>query len=179
MLKKIFMLACICTILASEICFAIDKNEFALGGVVPNMPYNALVSMYGQPTSKTKGYAQLIHEVVKYGDDVEIGLMGNKIRYVVTTANNGWKTPSGVSVGMSIDEVVKILGRNYDTEKRPSPLDGDRKFFYAKWSGTKYIWSQVSENFMYEAGDTKYFIAVVVNDKKVTAVELNQITPEF
>ena len=178
-MKKILAAAFILTTFVSGICFAIGRNEFVLGGVVLNMPYNAIVRMYGQPTSRPGGYAQLVSDVIKYGDDVEIGLLGNKVRYVVTTANNGWKTPSGVCVGMSIDEAIKICGRNYKKENRSTALNSDRKYFYANWIGTKYTWSMVSENFSYEPGDTTYTLSVVVNDKKITAVELNQVTPEY
>ncbi len=178
MLKKIFMLTTLILMLSSN-CFAIGRNDFSLGGIYLDMPKDAVIKMYGQPTSQPSGYAQLVSDVIKYGNDVEIGFLGNKVRYVVTTANNGWKTAAGVRVGMSLDEVIKIYGNNYQTESRTSALNFNREYFYANWIGTKYTWSRVSENYSYNPGDTTYRISVVVSDGKVTAVELNQITPEY
>lgn len=179
MLKKFFAVAFLCMTFISSTCLAISANEFSIGGVYLNMPYNDIIKIYGQPTSRPGGYAQLVTNVIKYGSNVEIGFLGDKVRYAVTTADNGFQTPSGVRVGLTLDSVINILGRNYTTESRSSGLNYNQQYFYADWTGTKYTWSQVSSTFMYSQGDTTYTLSVVVNDDKVTAVEINQITPEY
>ncbi|MBR6013244.1 MAG: hypothetical protein IK062_05630 [Selenomonadaceae bacterium] len=178
-MKKIFVSVILFLTMMSSVCFAIDKNDFSLGGIYLNMSQDEITKMYGQPTSRPGGWAQLVSDCIKYGDAVEIGLLGKKVRYVVVTANNGWKTFAGVHVGMSIDDVIKIYGGNYKTESKSVRFDYQKQHLYTNLNGTAYIWSRVSENFSYNEGDTKYRISVVVNNNKVNAIVLDQITPEY
>ena len=183
-MKKIFIMAVVFVLTIAEICFAIGKNDFRLGGVYLNMPYDDVVRTYGQPTSTPGGYAQLVTNVIMYGSDVEIGFLGKKVRYVVTTANNGWKTPSGIHVGMSINEVIKICGNDYKTKTRSQAdipdwmRQSDKPYYAYKWYGTKYSWSRVADSYAEVPGDTTFVLSVVENGGKVTGIELNQITPE-
>lgn len=180
-MKKIFVSAILMLAMMSSVCFAIEKNDFSLGGIFLDMPQNEIIKMYGQPTSRPGGWAQLVQDCIKYGDDVEIGLLGKKVRYVVVTANNGWKTSAGVHVEMAIDDVIKIYGKNYKTENRSVRFDHQKKHLYTNLIGRAYIWTQVSENFSYSKGDTTYRISVVVNvnGNKVNAIVIDQITPEY
>lgn len=178
-MKKIFVSAILMLAMMSSVCFSIEKNDFSLGGIYLDMSQDEITKIYGQPTSKPGGWAQLIRDCIKYGDDVEIGLLGKKVRYVVVTANNGWKTFAGVYVGMSLDDVIKIYGENYKTENKSVRFDHQKKHLYTNLTGTAYIWSRISENFSYNPGDTKYRISVVVNNNKVNAILLDQITPEY
>ena len=171
-MRKILAVAIFLAAIVPNICLAMSLSEFNLGGVGLNMPYNDVIKMYGEPTSKPGGWAQLVSDCIKYGNDVEIGFLGKKVRYVVTT-------PAGVYVGMNINDVIKIYGDNFKTETRNAPINPAGKYFYYKWSGTKYSWSQVANIYSYEQGDTKFILSVVVNDNKVTAIELNQQTPEY
>ena len=165
--------------LAANVCFALSREDFKLGGLRLDMPYAEVIKIYGEPTSHPGGYAQLVSDVIKYGEDVEIGFLGKKVRYVAVTANNGWKTPAGVSVGMPVGEVVEIYGEADKVETRAKPIDAGGKYFYQKWSGTKMSWSRVSENYAYEPGDTTEILSVIVNGGAVTAIELSQRTPEY
>jgi len=178
-MKKIFMLATLLVSMLSNICFAVGRNDFSLGGVYLNMPRSEVIEMYGPPTSRPGGWAQLVSDCIKYGNDVEIGFLGKNVRYVVVTADNGWKTAAGVRVGMSLDDVIKIYGRNYQTETKSVSFDHQRQHLYTNLTGTAYIWSRVSENFMYDRGDTTYRISVVVSNNKVNAIVLDQLTPEY
>lgn len=178
-MKKIFIFATFLTLIFSNVCFAAKPLDFTLGGLTLKMPYSEVIKIYGEPTSHPGGWAQLVSDVIKYGDDVEIGFLGKEIRYVAVSANNGWKTAAGVYVGMPISKVIEIYGDGFITEERNAPINPNEKYFYYKWSGTKYTWSQVSYNYAYELGDTRYLLSVVVNDDKVTAIELNQRTPEY
>lgn len=178
-MRKIFVSTILVLAMMSSVCFAIEKNDFSLGGIYLDMPQDEITRMYGQPTSRPGGWAQLIRDCIKYGDDVEIGLLNKKVRYIVVTANNGWKTAAGVHVGMSIDNVIGIYGGNYKTENKSVKFDHQRQHLYTNLNGTAYIWTRVSENFSYNPGDTKYRISVVVNNNRVNAIVLDQITPEY
>ena len=182
-LKKIFATVIVLVAAVASVCGAVGKNDFSLGGVWLNMPYNDVVKMYGQPTSRPGGYAQLVTDVIKYGNGVEIGFLGKNVRYVVTTANNGWKTPSGLHVGMSIDEAIRICGTDYKTSTRSQSDIPDwmrsRPYLYLKWTGKKYSWSRVTDIYSYAPGDTSFVLSVVENGGKVSAIILDQITPEY
>ena len=182
-LKKTFAMVIIFALAFVSVCCAVGRNDFSLGGIYLNMPYNDVLRTYGQPTSRPGGYAQLVTDVIKYGNDVEIGFLGKKVRYVVTTANNGWKTPSGLYVGMSIDEAVRICGTDYKTSTRSQSDIHDwmrgKPYFDYTWTGKKYSWSRVAEIYSYNPGDTTFVLSVVENGGKVSAIVLSQITPEY
>lgn len=173
-MKKIFILATLLTLIFSSVCLAAQPLDFQLGGLTLKMPYSTVIKTYGEPTSRPGGWAQLISDVIKYGDNVEIGFLGKEIRYIVVTANNGWKTAAGVYVGMPINKVIEIYGDDFIIEERNAPLNPSEKYFYYKWSGTKYKWSKVIDSY----SDTRYLFSVVVNNGNVTAIELDQRTPE-
>lgn len=177
-MKKIFVSAVLILAMMSSVCFAIDKNDFSLGGIYLNMPQSEITRMYGQPTSRPGGWAQLVTDCIRYGNDVEIGLLNKKVRYVVVTANNGWKTAAGVHVGMAIDDVIEIYGNNYKTSDKSVRFDHQKEHLYTNLAGRAYTWTQVSENFTYTKGDTTYRIAVIISGNKVNAIVLDQITPE-
>ena len=178
-MKKILAIAIFAALIIPNICLAMTRADFTLGGLSLNMPYNDVIRIYGEPTSKPGGWAQLVSDCIKYGNDIEIGFLNKKVRYVVTTANNGWKTVAGVYVGMNINDVIKIYGNDFSTETRNAPLNFNEKYFFYKWSGTKYSWAEVADVYTYAPGDTVYILSVVVNNDKVTAIELNQSTPEY
>lgn len=92
----------------------IAKNELSLGGVTINMPYQNVVQMYGVPQWQ---YGDPGNGIAIYGDSVRIGFDNNVVTYVLVMADNGWKTPKGISVGMTIDDVHKAYGNTYAWEK--------------------------------------------------------------
>jgi hypothetical protein len=177
-MKKFFMAAVLTISMLLNTCFAMELDEFSLGNLELNTPYNDVIKAYGQPTSHPGGWAQLVTDVIKYGNGVEIGFCGKKVRYIAVTENNGWKTPSGVRVGMSIDKVIELYGKNYKTVNRANPIDPTKEYFYYKWSGTSYSWAEIADVYTYQQGDTKYILSVIVNNGIVTAIEISQQTPE-
>ena len=183
-MKKFFALTIFLVLSAANVCNALSLAEFSLGGVCLNMPYDDVIKMYGQPMSRLRGYSQLIHDVIIYGDSVEIAFMNGKVRHVVTSANNGWKMPSGIYVGMPIDKVIKIYGTAYETYTRSQDDIADwmkksGNLYYAdKWYGTRYTWSRVADIYGYEPGDISFYVSVIVNGEKVTAIKIGQLTPE-
>ena len=112
-MHKILLTTLIAMAIFSNVCFAYTPLEFSLGGLTPNNTYSDVIKMYGEPTRKLNGYSQMVSNVIMYGSNVEIGFLGDKIRYIVTTADNGWATPAGVHVGMYFDEVAKIYGADF------------------------------------------------------------------
>ena len=107
----LFALFCSCCI-----CFAqppnppksnIDLSELSLGGVTLNMPYQKVVQMYGEPQWQ---YGDSNNGIAEYGSTVRIGFDKNLVTYVLVMADNGWKTPKGIGVGMTIDAVYKAYG---------------------------------------------------------------------
>ena len=95
-------------------------NELCLGGVYINMPYKDIVKQYGQPTRMEKGQAQLTGHIMYYGDSVKIYLDRSperKVIGVMSTANNGWNTPSGIYVGMMMNDAIKIYGNPWRVEQ--------------------------------------------------------------
>lgn len=184
-MKKFFVMTAVILLTVASTCSALGRNEFSLGGVYLDMPYSEVVAMYGQPTQHPGGYAQLVSDVIIYGNDVEIGFLGNKVRYVVTTANNGWRTPSGLCVGMSINDAIRLYGSDYKTQTRTAAdipdwmKDSDKPYYAYKWHGTKYSWSRTADTYSYSSGDTAYVLSVVEDGGKIIAIELSQLTPEY
>ena len=64
-MKKIFVLTIFLVGTFAIVCSAVGKNDFSLGGVYPDMPYDNVIAMYGQPTSRLRGYSQLIHNIIR------------------------------------------------------------------------------------------------------------------
>ena len=184
-MKKIFVIAILAAAILSNVCFAYTPLEFSLGGLTLNNTYGDVIKMYGKPTTNPGGYSQMVSNVIMYGSNVEIGFLGEKIRYIVTTADNGWATPAGVYVGMNINEVIRIYGADFTMRERtfediPAFMrESGKPYFEYEWTGAKYSWSQVADVYTYTPGDTKFILSVVVNDNKVSAIELNQSTPEY
>ena len=178
-MRKIFLAAIFFIMISTSLCGAVERNEFSLGGIQLNMPYNDVIAMYGQPSSHPGGYAQLVSDVINYGDSVEIGFLGKKVRYVVIQKNNGWVTPSGVHVGMSIDDVIKIYGKEDFIKIRtqadiPDWMKTSGKSYYDyTWTGKKYTWKY------YVNEELSLAVSVVENGGKVTGVMIHQITPEY
>ena len=165
-------------VMSTNICGAVARNEFALGGVNLENSYDDVIKMYGQPTSHPGGYSQMVSDVITY-NGVEIGFLGKKVRYVVTTKNNGQTTPSGVRVGMSIDDVIGIYGTDYSTQVRNQSdipkwmLESDKKYYEYTWTGTKYTWKNFVSN------ELTLGLSVVETGGKVTAVQIQRFTPEY
>lgn len=180
-MRKIFLAAFCLIIFSTNICSAIEKNEFSLGGITPDMTYNDVIAKYGTPTNKLDGYAQLVHSVIMYGDSVEIGFIGRndpEIKYVVVTKNNGWTTPSNIHVGMPIDDVIEIYGTDYSTRGRQQSdipqwmIDSGKPFFEYHWTGNQYTWKYFIN------AELSYALSVVENGGKVTAVQIRRLIPE-
>lgn len=107
---------------------AIAKEEISLGEIsLPNR-VAAVRSMYGNPARRVKGPNGKLF----YGKDVEIDLEDGIVTSIYTWADNGWRTPSGLAVGMSMDDARKRYGTPDLTEQT------DRKSLYIYFVNPKY-----------------------------------------
>lgn len=161
---------------------AIRQEDVSLGGIYLGMPYEAVISQYGLPTREENGGYQLLHKVIFYGDSVEIGFLGQKVRYVTSMMNNGWNTPAGIHAGMDLSEAVDIYGTDYKTKYPYSTRRQEHsRFYFENWQGVRYAYSCVPDmRYSYVPGDVSWYIYLDSSDggKTVTAITIGEQTPE-
>ncbi len=95
---------------------AMPRNEMYLGGLSYGSSTAQFLRMYGKP-ARTEGGVEHMYTCY-YGNSAQIGYAAdiNKIFSITITDNNGWNTPRGLAVGMTIDKAVELYG-NPDFEK--------------------------------------------------------------
>lgn len=104
-------------IVGNNFCSAqIPRNEMYLGGLTYGTTTAKMLRMYGAP-NKTEGGIEHMYDCY-YGDGVRIGYNSytNKLFEIVVTENNGWHTPKGLAVGMTVSQAIELYG-NADFEK--------------------------------------------------------------
>ena len=108
--KKFFVAAMMIFFAAENFCAAMPASEMFLGGLTVNSSYQEMVRIYGEPTSQKIGIEYMFF--YGYGDSVGIDYYShtNEIQAITVTANNGWKTPSGLAVGDNISKALDICG---------------------------------------------------------------------
>ena len=128
MMKKMFLfLSLLLTITVQGLacgkgmCPPISSTECALGSVQVESSLQYVISIYGAPDR----IKETINPI-RYGDGPHTSLdvyYGNTIKMwfdkdrnqkthlirITSTGNNGWKTPSGFTVGMSLSELPSYL----------------------------------------------------------------------
>ena len=84
-------------------------SEFSLNGVSMGSPLDTLGKL-GSPETVTDpfGSGELIDRMVLVGANIDI--FQDKV-YGMSTTSPGWDTPSGLRVGLTRGEVIRILGR--------------------------------------------------------------------
>lgn len=120
MLKKIFAtLIVLLSIIGVQnfsynVCNAeFPESEYSLGGIGlirSNGIWwwaSVVEKIYGPPTTESGPFG---NGTWIYGDSVKIGFYEGKVCSIEVTANNGWKTPSGLGVGMKIDDAKRRYG---------------------------------------------------------------------
>ena len=174
----------------SEGLAAVQPEDILLGGIRPRMTYQEIIDRYGPPTREERGYAQLVHRVIYYGDSVEIGFTGRnadgKALYVTVTGDNGWRTPTGIYVGMQLEEAIEICGHDYRMITPPPrrPADSRNSPFYdMRWDGVKYEYRCVPEGvYSYAPGDISFALALTTGNrgpKRVEAITVRAYIPEY
>lgn len=166
---------CMVVVMGSSLA-AVKTNDICLGGIYPGMTYQEVTAIYGPPEREERGYAQLVHKVIFYGDNVEIGFCGEKVLYVTVTANNGWKSPQGLHAGMDLNEAKRINGEDYKcfrSQNVQNEQDKHSPFFDIRWRGLRYVYRCTAPEGVYafEPGDTKWEIDLMTRGEEATQVE--------
>ena len=113
MLKKILTAIILSAFLfvGNSFCSAeMPRKEMYLGGLTFGSPTAQMLRMYGNPRN-TEGGIEYLYNCY-YGKSVLIGYnaYANKIFKIVVKDNNGWNTPKGLAVGMTIDKALEMYG---------------------------------------------------------------------
>ena len=110
---KFFMAFIFVIMLATQInfCQAMPYSEMYLGGLTVGSTVDEMKRIYGEPTSHKVGIEHL--GSYAYGNNVGIGyfyFQKARITDITVSANNGWKTPSGLAVGDNISKALDLYG---------------------------------------------------------------------
>lgn len=104
----------------------IPDDAVEVGGLQPGNTLEYMESIYGQPVLEKVQPCNLpafSKYTYKYGDTVSIFSVGGKaIVNITTTANNGWGTPAGVTVGMDKSVLHDIYGKEDTSFRRDGIL---------------------------------------------------------
>ncbi|MCI6159448.1 MAG: hypothetical protein SOV43_09125 [Selenomonadaceae bacterium] len=116
MKSRIFSLLLLMLLAFSTTCFAhaLPNSEFSLGGigVANGTTIDYVRSIYGEPRLvSTSKYSR----TYMYGDSVTIktdhyGNSPERVFCVTVTANNGFGTPAGLTVGMKTSTMFRLYG---------------------------------------------------------------------
>lgn len=116
-MKKIITLLMFCCMFAiTTMCNAnpLPNSEFSLGGlcVGTGCTLDYAESIYGEPQLVSSGS---FSNTYKYGDSVTLKGWRDRqnvvhINSISVTANNGWATPAGLTVGMDISVAKRLYG---------------------------------------------------------------------
>lgn len=92
----------------------ISMSEVSLGGISIGSSMDYVRSVYGEPTKiKTDKTPYQSWSYYRYGNSVELAVLDNDntVHEIQVTANNGFATPAGVTVGMDRNTLYSVYGR--------------------------------------------------------------------
>lgn len=115
-----------------QVSASVPASEMSLGSISAGTSINYVRQVYGMP-NRTEDMGGLYKDW--YGDSVSVVYRrnGSSVMNITSSANNGFKTPSGLTVGQSKNDVVSICGSPDDTFNI-----ADRKtFMYDSYDRTK------------------------------------------
>lgn len=108
------------TAFTSNCSATISPNQLALGGITCGTMRNpvfisAATRIYGEPTRKSgsEGFG-----TYDYGGTAFVGFDEGIISNITVTANNGWKTPAGLRIGMTANDAIRMYGDPDKSETR-------------------------------------------------------------
>lgn len=113
-LTVMLMLAC-CSVSFAASQAIIPEGEMLLGGLYVGMASEEVQDYYGVPDDIATVDGKTYY---RYGDSVYILFWpasyqkGMQIQAIEVTANNGFKTPAGLHVGMTYNEMVSLYGKH-------------------------------------------------------------------
>ena len=90
---------------------AIDQSKMSIGGIIVGATKSAVRNVYGEPNDiKSASIPEGNLETWYYGDSLELQFLNDKIYSISVTKPNGLKTPDGISVGDSKEELNEKYG---------------------------------------------------------------------
>ena len=126
--KLAMSLAAACLLCLSPV-FAFEEKDISLGGIAVGASKGYVHSIYGEPDSTKTTYTDTpygttrIDYIEKYGNSVDVdywGLVGkspitdnSRVFSIKITANNGWATKQGATVGMDESKLREIYGNRF------------------------------------------------------------------
>ena len=100
----------------------ISPNQLALGGIpCVGKGSSYVTKIYGTPT---RGLGMESFGTYDYGGTAFVDFSEGTVTSITVTANNGWKTPAGLRVGMTANEAVRMYGDPDKSEAR-----GDKRIY--------------------------------------------------
>lgn len=123
MLKKWICtaLTAACMLMGTTVFASIPDSEFSLGGITVGSSADYVKSLYGEPDKDSgvrigpdgKYYEYIYRSSLRIEFDVNY----NTITGVYVTANNGFSTPAGITVGMNADVITKLYGEPFKNDR--------------------------------------------------------------
>ena len=104
----------------SSVSFAqvkLTADQIALGGIHLWQPTSYVQQIYGVPAKVLSDGSLLYGDYSIYISTY--GKSGNlRVKSIMATADNGWKTPAGIKVGMNESVIQETYGKNFTTFKK-------------------------------------------------------------
>ena len=112
---KLFLLLLtffLCTIKSADAF--LPETEFALGGIPLGVYQSQVIDIYGQPSYIENNGSETYYY---YGNSLKFCFYNGtgRLMSILTTANNGISTPSGIHVGTSLQELKSTYGYDYSS----------------------------------------------------------------
>lgn len=112
---KIFVILFSMIILCSSICSArISDNRFFFGGLTVGSKMSDAIKIYGFPNKTKTAYDQMHNTYDHYWGNGSLWVSeGNRddIHSIFVNADNGIATIDGVKIGMNIEVIFKVYGK--------------------------------------------------------------------
>jgi len=114
MKRILLLLISVCCLAGFTICYAnIANEELSLGGITLQSSTDYVRSVYGEPERIVKSNSRFTGpmQTYYYGTSFRLMVKDGKVTQLDSTGNNGIKTPSGISVGMTRNDLETIYGK--------------------------------------------------------------------
>ena len=136
MKKLISVMAVISLLVFSTVCMAnvSSDSQVSLGGIMPGCSGDYVIQVYGAPDREVTRHADgMTLTTYYYGSTLQVAIFthNNIVHHIYSTGNNGFYTPDGLGVGMSVETVYRLYGRDGFSFYH----DGVRYIEYGKGAG--------------------------------------------
>ena len=117
MKRYILLVGALLMLSFSTVCASIPDSEFSLGGITIGSSADYVKSLYGEPdrASNAQPGPDGSYYGYVYGSSlrIEFNADTNAVTGVIVTANNGFSTPAGITVGMDADVITQLYGEPF------------------------------------------------------------------